>query len=917
MAQKQAKPEPQPKSTGTKRQANAQTRASAAQPPATRGGTKATRPTTPPSQTPTPPPKNKGKAKTTPANPTPRKFSLPKVQLPRLEFNPRRQAIVLGMALIFFSLLVNLSALSSNQGRLMGNLIDLIWGLFGWGSSPILIGLMLTGLWLIGWGMSRPWSLPPLRVVGGLGLTAVLLALTSQIAYLADNGLNSFDAIVAARAGGGLMGNLLAESLVRTAGQGGTLFILLVVGLASGALATGISWAEIRELFTRPEPAPATQAPLPIETYRPPAETGAPTAALATTPAPAGDVVLPWVEPPAPNGTAAPLPPIAPEPEGEAEPEGLLKRLGGGRRRAKPPAEGSPLPLILGRDEKQGHLWTLPSLEEMLNKGSDYVENHDYMRQQANTIEETLRSFGAPAKIVDTLPGPTLIQYCVEPLYIELRNGKQTKVKVGKIASLADDLALALSARSVRVEAPVPGKGYVGIEVPNEQKALVSLRDVMESEAFQKIAKKSPLAIGLGQDVSGHAVAVDMTKMPHMLVAGATGSGKSVCVNTIIACLLLQNSPEDLQLVMVDPKRVELTGYNGIPHLAAPVVVEMERVVGTLQWALREMDNRYRAFAETGARNLVDYNSKLLKKGERKLPYIVIIIDELADLMMLAPEDTERGITRLAQMARATGIHMILATQRPSVDVVTGLIKANFPARIAFAVASSTDSRVVLDTTGAERLLGAGDMLFQDPNAPAPLRMQGCFVSDAELNQLIDYWKHARRFGHVERETNFIRANTDVVSKAELDQAVWDVDEDLARMIKTAETAPIIAPAPPPIPAAPSKLAQAPAPPPRWVPPTRPTVVMEGVVEVAKAAEIEPKLEEEAESEEAEETVAEPVVETVAAVNVEEYTADPLYPEVLAFVEKHGSASTSMIQRHFRIGYTRAARLLEAVSAKS
>ena len=261
MAQKQAKPEPQPKSTGTKRQANAQTRATAAQPPATRGGTKATRPTTPPSQTPAPAPKSKGKAKTTPVNPTARKFSLPKVQLPRLEFNPRRQAIVLGMALIFFSLLVNLSALSSNQGRLMGNLIDLIWGLFGWGSSPILIGLMLTGLWLIGWGMSRPWSLPPLRVVGGLGLTAVLLALTSQIAYLADNGLNNFDAIVAARAGGGLMGNLLAESLIRTAGQGGTLFILLVVGLASGALATGISWAEIRELFTPPPPPPPPPTP--------------------------------------------------------------------------------------------------------------------------------------------------------------------------------------------------------------------------------------------------------------------------------------------------------------------------------------------------------------------------------------------------------------------------------------------------------------------------------------------------------------------------------------------------------------------------------------------------------------------------------------------------------------------------------
>jgi S-DNA-T family DNA segregation ATPase FtsK/SpoIIIE len=396
--------------------------------------------------------------------------------------------------------------------------------------------------------------------------------------------------------------------------------------------------------------------------------------------------------------------------------------------------------------------WKLPTLAEMLEVGSEQNANNDHIREQVAIIEKTLESFGAPVKLVDTQFGPTVIQYGVEPLFIEQRSGKRTKVKVGKIASLADDLSLALSARSIRIQAPVPGKGYVGIEVPNMAKSVVSLRDVMESAAFQKI--KSPLAIGLGQDVAGQAVAADLTKMPHLLIAGATGSGKSVCVNGIIACLILQNTPDDLKLVMVDPKRVELTGYNGIPHLAAPVVVDLERVVGTLQWALREMDKRYKAFSASGVRNIQEYNKKLLKEKGEKLPYIVIIIDELADLMMLAPEETERGITRLAQMARATGIHMILATQRPSVDVVTGLIKANFPARIAFAVASSTDSRVILDSVGAERLLGQGDMLFQSPDAAAPLRLQGCYVGDAELDKLIAYWQRSRRNTLITPETH-------------------------------------------------------------------------------------------------------------------------------------------------------------------
>jgi S-DNA-T family DNA segregation ATPase FtsK/SpoIIIE len=340
--------------------------------------------------------------------------------------------------------------------------------------------------------------------------------------------------------------------------------------------------------------------------------------------------------------------------------------------------------------------------------------------------------------VVEINRGPTITQFGVEPDFLETRSGR-TRVRVGKIASLADDLSLALAASRIRIQAPVPGKGYVGIEVPNKKTSLVALRDVIESEAFSRL--RSPLRFSLGQDVAGNAVAADLTAMPHLLVAGATGSGKSVFVNGFINCLLLHNSPEYLRMIMIDPKRVELTGYNGIPHLLAPVVTEIDRIVGVLQWVTREMDSRYQKFADIGARNIADYNSRVTSQGQRRLPYLVLVIDELADLMMVAPDQTERLITRMAQLARATGIHLVISTQRPSVDVVTGLIKANFPARISFAVASGTDSRVVLDQPGAERLLGRGDMLFQAPDAPAPVRLQGVFVSDAEILRVVQYWR--------------------------------------------------------------------------------------------------------------------------------------------------------------------------------
>ena len=380
-------------------------------------------------------------------------------------------------------------------------------------------------------------------------------------------------------------------------------------------------------------------------------------------------------------------------------------------------------------------------VDAILERGAAAKADDEFDRQRARMIEDTLLAFGAPARVVEINRGPTITQFGVEPDFVETRGGRRTKVKVSKISALADDLALALAAPSIRIEAPVPGKGFVGVEVPNTEIAVVALRDVMESPGFQKLS--SHLRLGLGQDVSGRAVTTDLASMPHLLIAGTTGSGKSVCVNAIVACLLLQNSPDDLRFVMVDPKRVELTLYNGVPHLLAPVVVELDRVVGALQWVSREMDERYRRFARDGVRNIDEYNRRMEAAGMARLPFLIVVIDELADLMMLAPDETERVITRLAQLARATGIHLIIATQRPSVDVVTGLIKANFPARIAFAVASSIDSRVILDQPGAERLLGRGDMLFQAPDAANPIRMQGAFVSEGELARLILHWRQA------------------------------------------------------------------------------------------------------------------------------------------------------------------------------
>jgi S-DNA-T family DNA segregation ATPase FtsK/SpoIIIE len=369
-----------------------------------------------------------------------------------------------------------------------------------------------------------------------------------------------------------------------------------------------------------------------------------------------------------------------------------------------------------------------------------------------------------------------------------------------------------LAASPIRIEAPVPGRSVVGIEVPNSEVALVALRTVLESDAFRHI--KGPLPIALGQDVAGNPIATDLAIMPHLLIAGATGSGKSVCINAIVASLLCSKTPDEVQFIMIDPKMVELTTYNGVPHLRAPVVIELERVVGVLNWATREMDNRYKLFNRARARNIDVYNQTLLAKGEKPLPYVVVVIDELADLMMVAPDEVERSICRIAQMARATGIHLIIATQRPSVDVVTGLIKANFPARISFAVTSQTDSRVIIDSVGADKLLGQGDMLFMAPDSSKLVRLQGCYVSDKELAALVRYWKGVRL------------AQEPVQPQQVVQQQIWEEIE----------------------------------------------------AQEAQAAQ-----------------------------------EDEMLPKAIALVQEHQRASISMLQRRLRIGYSRAARLIDTM----
>ena len=661
---------------------------------------------------------SRSKSKSTRAKSASRRKAAPKSINTGLSLD--RKLDIAGVGMVLLGILTLLSALSTNNGSLTGAWISFLTNIFGWGAYVLPLALIAIGAWLI---LRNFESIPTVSVERIVGIT--FLFLTILILLHSFAGIDTSEqayAIASEGSGGGYVGAFFALLLRNGLGLWGLGIALLAGFLISLALTLDVpiwalfnwvppmwrrfqnswnQWQMQRQMEKRQRLADQPTIPPP--------------------PNPLQDSPVVSTSPPAQSHAAPPTAATQPTP-------------------ATVDAANEMTQTHIAADVEE-RTWTLPEISTMLDRGTALDHDSGADDQRGRVIEETLASFGAPVKVVEINRGPTITQFGVEPDFIKTRQG-QTRVRVNKISALADDLALALAASRIRVEAPVPGKGFVGIEVPNDQIAAVNLRDVIESDGFQHM--QSPLRFALGQDVAGNAVTADLSAMPHMLIAGSTGSGKSVCVNALIACLLLHNTPETLRLIMVDPKRVELTGYNGIPHLLAPVVVEIDRVVGVLQWVTREMDSRYQKFSDVGSRNIQDYNNRAqldpVQIG-KPLPYLVVVIDELADLMMVAPDQTERLVTRLAQLARATGIHLVISTQRPSVDVVTGLIKANVPSRISFATASSTDSRVILDQPGAERLLGRGDMLFQAPDAPAPVRMQGVYVSDPEIMRLVQFWR--------------------------------------------------------------------------------------------------------------------------------------------------------------------------------
>ena len=717
------------------------------------------------------------------------------------------RADVAGIGLFLLGGITLLSLLSPTRSNLSEAWVRALRVFLGAGVWLAPLSLLAVGLWLILLATGRPLTMGWRRPLGlsFLGLTFLGLAHVTS-------GASDLLALAKAGQGGGILGYSLSAAMWQGLGPAVTFALFFLLALVGTVLLTGhnlddvlrflvMAWvgleSRLEDLMDRPRyeirshtavPSNGSQVKKLVKQVKSASANATMSAATSTTPAP------------------VPAPRI----------------IGGATSQANAPS-----------------VWRLPRVDEVLDDTLEQEGSQAEIRERVHIIETTLESFGVPAQVIEVNQGPAVTQFGVEPGFISRkgRAGKeeQRKVSVRKIESLINDLALALAASPIRIEAPVPGRSIVGIEVPNMETALVPLRGAMESVQFQTLDGRLKLA--LGQDVSGQAYVTDLTKMPHLLIAGATGSGKSVCVNSVIACLLCTNTPETLRFVMIDPKMVEMSMFNGIPHLISEVVVDVERAVRVLQWTTSEMDRRYKLLSKAGARHLEAYNEKQTAKGEPILHHIVIIIDELADLMMSAPEEVERTLCRLAQMARAVGMHLILATQRPSVDVVTGLIKANFPARIAFAVVSQTDSRVILDTTGADRLLGQGDMLYMAPDASALQRLQGSFVSDSELVRLVDFWRKSGEGN--QRETGGRSSGRIHSLPAAIEDGI-----------------------------------------PTWQPPLW-------------EAELETMLKEEKNGEK----------------------RDALYDNAVEVVRAQGRASITMLQRRLRIGYARAARLIDTLES--
>jgi S-DNA-T family DNA segregation ATPase FtsK/SpoIIIE len=790
---------------------------------------------------------------------------------PRIDLSSLSQGEVWGLILILLGVVTLLAMLSPRQGALTSWWIEQLRSFVGDGMLLLVLLMIGIGLWGVLRSIGRLAYVPWYRPLGGL-----LLFLAIVVALHMDGTISEAEAFSMAQQGegGGLLGYGLSELLIRGFGYTLAWVLLIAVGVAGLVLLLG---------------------PLLLAT-------GAMALIWLRHRRDDRDVAAGW----AGNGNGAGVPSAKPawwelflarlrsfsrgkpatEPDepplviggqngrparvvGEAPAATPEQTAAGQSRGPAPGSADSLIPRIIGG----ARTWRLPDVGEILEEAEEVEISHDDIKQRAHIIEQTLADFGLPVRVVEANPGPAVTQFGLQPGYRERRKSRdelrreaeeilkqrgygssrrpitdellkevmenevekyeRVKIKVSRIQALTNDLALALSASPIRIEAPVPGRPMVGLEVPNTQKALVSLRGVLESDTFRQMP--STLRIALGQDTSGQSAVADLGRMPHLLVAGATGSGKSVCVNSIIATLLLTHTPDTLRLLMIDPKMVELMTYNGIPHLLSPVVVEVERAVPLLRWATGEMDRRYKLFSKEGARNVDAFNEKLVKRGEPVLPYIILVIDELADLMMVAPDDVERYVCRLAQMSRATGIHLIIATQRPSVDVVTGLIKANFPSRIAFAVTSQIDSRVILDTPGAEALLGRGDMLFMRPDSSKLERLQGCFVSDGELEKLVRYWKGVR-----------------------VTDGTMGDDE--------------LTPPPGGLPA---------------MPPPRP-----------------------------EDVVQSPLWDDLIQQQRDAQNSDDLYDDAVTVVRQAGRASVSLLQRRLRVGYSRAARLIDLMEER-
>jgi S-DNA-T family DNA segregation ATPase FtsK/SpoIIIE len=633
-----------------------------------------------------------------------------------------RRAEIVGVFLLVLALLTALSLLSVSHGPITQRWLFLLNQLVGWGVYLTPLILAALGVWLLRRFATDKAEERGEKLVGGLLLFFTLLAIFQLIEPRQELAASEQPG------GGGALGWVIGTMLTNGMGIVGavlvlsTLFVVCMILLSELSFANLILWMRqqiqaVKERRRHEELARLSAQPPPPS---PRHGTGTP------------GLLQRFLSP---SGSTASTP-TRPEPIIPSQEAGVSSTVLSRAAAPATSASGVLFPRVVG---DQG--WRLPPIESILEESVEQEISQQDIRERVRIIEETLASFGIEARVREINPGPAVTQFSIEPGYMNTKDaqGQPRKVRVSRIVNLANDLALALSASPIRIEAPIPGRPYVGIEVPNTTKSLVSLRSILESDVFRQ--HPGALRFALGRDVSGQAVVADLAAMPHLLIAGATGSGKSVCINAIIAAFLLTHTPETLRMIMIDPKMVELINYNGIPHLLAPVVVDLGRVMGVLNWAINEMDQRYRTFSQLGVRNLVAYNELMLSKGQRPMPYIVIIVDELADVMMTTPDEVERAITRLAQMARATGIHLIIATQRPSVDVVTGLIKANFPARIAFAVTSQVDSRVILDSPGAERLLGRGDMLFMSPESTKLQRLQGAYVSDRELSRLVRFWK--------------------------------------------------------------------------------------------------------------------------------------------------------------------------------